>query len=529
MTKSAPFSKSNILQYVHKLKGSLSVFISTILVPLILVFSMVCESARLGNQKAMYASALYLSSYSVLAAYCQELYEDYGLFALLEDKEAVAEDCSKYLSKNLLQDSGTTRFYKSFYRPDSFSSTVEDILYLTDGDGKYFAKSAINYSKDTLISDVSGFVISEFHKNSSVIGSSQKLPVNIDGLDLSSMDEETVADMTENAENSSSNCMDIIKNTITSENLSSVSFNEIMELIPVLMSTSLLSIVAPNATELSKLAIKLAYLPSETRELSEEAEAQHSSFDKLEPTKNTNLISDGLDKTFFIRYLSEEFTCYSDFSEDNSLDAPLLYQLEYILNGADTDLSNLLFTAIALVVTRAQLNFAYIMTDSDKVSVAKSAAEAAFAEFGIPGLVELATLVILVVWSLAEGIVDCRDLMHYKKVPLIKTKASWTLSLENIGKIMTTTSKNKGDTGLSYKDYVLSLLMLQNSTDTYFQTMDVIQVCIEHSYDTYFRMNDCIYGFTATLTTESHHIFNFLLRHYSVNKYTLKNTKSITY
>ncbi len=519
----------NKLILFRKIKGSLSVFISSILIPFILIFSMVCESARLGTQKAMYASALYVSSYSTLASYCLELYTDYGIFALQKDEEKITETCSRYLSKNLLTESDITDLYSSFYKPESFSLSVDNISYITGDDGRLFAKSAINYSKDTLISDAADFVISNFHTNAGILGTSKELPLNPTNIDLSSTDKDTLSKTTEKESKNKDSYMDIIKNTVASADTPSANYNDLTELFTTFFSMSLLSFVTPNPTKLSKLAVKKAVLPSETKKLSKQAAEEYTPYNRFTPTKNSNIIADGLDKTFFVRYLSKEFTCYTDTLEDDfNNDLPLLYQLEYILFGEETDLYNLLYTAIALVITRAQLNFAYILTDSEKVSSAKALATETFVEFAIPGLIELATLIILIVWSVAESVIDCRDLMSSKKVPLIKSKATWTLSLENISSISDVKSKNKGNSGLSYKDYILCLFMFQNNTDTYFKTMDVIQVCIEHKYDTYFRMNECVYGFKTTLTTNNSHIFNYWGK-YFYDTYKLTTTLSLSY
>lgn len=490
---------------------------------------MVCESARLGTQKAMYASALYVSSYSVLASYCLELYEDYGIFALQKSEEDITKACNEYLSKNLLAESDITNLYSSFYRPHSFSLSVDDITSITEGDGRFFAKSAINYSKDTLLSDGVDFVVSNFHKNAGIMGSTKELPLNPADVDLSSAEKDSISETVESKSKDKDSYMDIIKNAATSSKKSSVSYDDLTKLFETFLSMSLLSFVTPNPTQLSKLAVRKAVLPSETKELSKEAETEYTPYNRFTPTKNSNLIADGLDKTFFVRFLAKEFTCYTDtLEEDFDDDLPLHYQLEYILFGEETDLYNLLYTAISLVITRAQLNFAYIITDSEKVSSAKTLATETFAEFAIPGLIELATLIILIIWSVAESVVDCRDLMSQKKVPLIKSKSTWTLSLENIGSVADVKSKNKGNSGLSYKDYVLCLFMFQNNTATYFNTMDVIQVCIEHKYDIYFRMNECVYGFNATLSTENPHIFNYLGRYFS-GTYNVNTKLSISY
>ncbi|MBE5940432.1 MAG: hypothetical protein E7266_08550 [Lachnospiraceae bacterium] len=514
--------------------GALSHFAASVILPLLLIFSMVCESARIANQKAVFSSALYLSSFSALSSYCKEVHSDYGLFLLQMDEKELSDEISLYLNKNLMTCSDLSSAYNSFYRPESLSYQIDNLTYITDCDGQLFARSVINYSKDTLIPHISELILSEMCQNINTINENPKVFTEFEDLKLSDLEENDVSSVWDKLlsgfDNSTKdNFKDILQETNPSFRDVSLSIDKLFDTMITIFSSSLLSLIVNDPTNLSQLTISSEHLPSETVMHSENDPADNTGFDSLKPLSGST-ISETSDKLFYTIYLGDKFPCFTDYPETSTDSLPLLYQLEYILCGESKDVYNLLVTATAMVMIRASCNLLYLFTDSDKLSDAKSAAEkmaAGLASF--PGIVEILTFFILTVWAIAEGVIDCRDLLDNKKVALVKSPHTWTLDIENIGSLLVTKSKNPGDSGLTYKEYLLALLALQNDTTTYFNTMDMIQVTTAQKYGCRFIIKDCLYGFSGTLKTENTHIFNFIGNSFMNKQYSVTNTLTLTY
>lgn len=514
---------------IFKCSGSLSIFLSLIILPVFLLVSITCESARIISQKAMLSSALHVSSYSMMGNYAQELYEDYGLYGIYSSKEELVSECNEYIKKNLLLYSDYGAHFSSFYRPESAALSVENLHFLTENDGRTFAEQIVNFSKDTIIKDSLSFTISKFQSDTAKINSRGYTT----DFQLTE-DDNYIEKILENINNSYDTST--IDNTLPSCENSLPDSYRLSEKIKDFITDSLLSLVLREPSSVSNLSINRSNLPSLTVSLSDKAIEEMNIPYINTYTDPDSLVNDNIDKTFFIRYLDYKFSCYSDFEKMEDIpdsiydNQKLLYELEYIIGGKDNDKANLLQTFTDLITFRAGLNMLYIITDTEKIATAKKIAISSVSHIPIPGITTATTYMILSLWSFAEGIIDCRDLCDGKKVPIYKTYDTWSLSMDNIISLSyNTNSKNTGDTGLSYKDYILIMLMLQNNTSTYMHTMDLIQMNICHRYNNNFALAGCITGFTSRLNTSCTHVFNFI-KLFKLNRYySLSNNFTISY
>ena len=94
-------------------RGSITVFLSLILLILISIVTQVMQEAMFQADRIKLASAMDVSLNAVLGEYCKELVEEYGLFFLdasdengVFDKENVASRLDYYMYKNVQEQSG---------------------------------------------------------------------------------------------------------------------------------------------------------------------------------------------------------------------------------------------------------------------------------------------------------------------------------------------------------------------------------------------------------------------------------------
>lgn len=181
-------------------------------------------------------------------------------------------------------------------------------------------------------------------------------------------------------------------------------------------------------------------------------------------------------------------------AQDRSLDRDTFFkcEAEYILKGKLGDKENYSAFRKDLILLRNAINLAHIYTDP--VKRAELAAVAAM--ITVPPVSAAAELVLAEIWALAEAENDVRLLEHGEKVPMLKDKASWALSAENV------LIKEKKDyismnnrTGLTYQGYLQLFLLVCDRTEKLMRMMDLIQINMKGNYNGEFLMKEMNRGF----------------------------------
>lgn len=162
--------------------------------------------------------------------------------------------------------------------------------------------------------------------------------------------------------------------------------------------------------------------------------------------------------------------------KDSGKDTVLDYEIEYILNGFPSDVSNLTAMKAKLFMIRFIPNLIHVITDPKKNSLCLEIALA------IPGANLVAPLVqflIMAAWATAETYVDLTDLFEGKEVPFYKTPKQWKTGINGL---LEKTSKKidhkkKLDIlNFDYVDYLRILLLMQRKEKTLLRTEDLIQM-----------------------------------------------------
>lgn len=255
------------------------------------------------------------------------------------------------------------------------------------------------------------------------------------------------------------------------------------------------------------------------------------------------VFTDGTHRYLLSSYILDTFNSTAQTASEDHF---FFREAEYILQGELSDRENRRKTASALRILRLSLNFAYLYTDPKKQEALTAAAEII-----APGPAAAAVQAVLAsAWAYAESVNDAELLMKGYRVPLMKDKTSWAISLENLLRQVSLKSltkdpedleedpgkgRNKGpdaltdlltqnsgdDTsagtangssaslpvihpeenkGLDYQQYLRILLFLQDENLMCARILDLIQINMRKNVDGSFLIAACSTGISMDVT-----------------------------
>lgn len=203
----------------------------------------------------------------------------------------------------------------------------------------------------------------------------------------------------------------------------------------------------------------------------------------------------------YLSYLFEKCGYYGN-QKENSL---LQYQIEYLIEGQDTDWKNLEQVAKRLLRWREVANFIYLLSDGAKMAEAEAMALALTAVTLSPELAEPVKYTILFAWAYVESLQDVKDLLRGGKIPLMKTSADWKTGISSIENIRGSLRDTSGSgNGLSYKEYLEIMLFMTGDHDRTFRSMDLMEMDIRKTPgNSRFRIDGCFDTYRARLAVSS--------------------------
>lgn len=217
-----------------------------------------------------------------------------------------------------------------------------------------------------------------------------------------------------------------------------------------------------------------------------------------------------LDRVLFSEYVNRSFNMYNrdGLIVNGKLNHALDYEKEYILSGNRTDAANIKVMINRILGIRILFNMITLMTDGALNSEARKAASLLFGFTGVPAIVEIAKIIIQVIWAFEESLVDACALVKGYLVPVYKEASQIKIRLENIPLISKSLIRKKAETykggkcvaGMSYDTYLdLFLLGMDRKTMAY-RCMDLIQSNINLTYGTSIRMKNMIHGIESKIS-----------------------------
>lgn len=214
-----------------------------------------------------------------------------------------------------------------------------------------------------------------------------------------------------------------------------------------------------------------------------------------------------LDNAMYGLYIKDVFGNYRNEKKDTTLK----YEMEYILCGKKNDRENLAGACEKILAFREGLNATHIFMSAEKRQEAYNLAVLITAASGAIVLTYIVQALIIAAWALAESVVDVRNLMKGKKVPLIKTDDNWNLSIEGLEGFLSGNAEfNDNAEGIDYDTYMLMLIMFMNNGEKIKRTMELIQFNMQDRYNDDFRLEDCLASAKVKIRYKGKEIFTGL-------------------
>ena len=211
------------------------------------------------------------------------------------------------------------------------------------------------------------------------------------------------------------------------------------------------------------------------------------------------------EKVLFQEYLGKYFMLYPMEGNEVSDRKPsaLDCEQEYLISGENTDQENMAAVISRIVFIRMMTDFVCILGDKTKGAEALAAATALVGFTGMPVLISITKTVLLLVWALAEALLDTCALLNGKSVPLMKKHIIMTfpeLFMINRSYLESKVSQlEAGKLAFTYQDYLKLFLLIKNKKDLAFRSMDLMQENLQLRYGEDFQMSNCLYGFEANV------------------------------
>lgn len=602
-----------------KVKGSITIYLSMLLISVMLLVNVIGESARISAVQAQIKSYTYMSAESALAGYGRQVYEDYGIL-LVWEKQTVESVIKKNIQDNInmadLNEPGL-----NFLGTNLVNLEVTGKEYLTKKGGQYFSNQIKSYIKYAGVMETVERLVKECetyencndqNKNKCDMnivvdvnkGELQELVENINSIvtglketkdlsnkydsvsqkieklqsdfnkkegkkvlkeyrelmasiEIKSKDVDSAISKIEVYERKKEQFLK--KNSYTSDAKDYMDTNleilakvrdeikrdkELNVLKIKKLDSGNISKVKKSISNMGKVISKMESLI--TLESTEEDRDNYSIFENLKDfidsgvlsqvlenpenvskntlsgsnlpstlkgKKNNSLSKEIKNKCVNALYAGLKFGNYNN-PEKNTV---LKYELEYIISGKDSDKENLASVVEKIVLAKTGINMAYLITDKEKMEQVSAIAASVAIVTGLPFLESVAKGVLISAWSMAEAVNDMKILLSGGKVALTKSKGGWRTSIGNI----TNGGKKEDSKGLSYKEYCQILIAVQNTGDSLYRIMDLIQINIQKRYNSEFLMSKSLTGFKLKATYETAPLFTAIP--IVVNNLTEKN------
>ena len=263
-------------------------------------------------------------------------------------------------------------------------------------------------------------------------------------------------------------------------------------------STGLLSLTVPEGKEISGAFMDLTEAPSVDAVWTEGG-------------RNISLP----DRLVVNEYCGEFLSCFLPkdgdgvkAGEKDDAEGKAVYEMEYLVEGKDTDEDNLSGAVGRLMAVREGLNLIHILSDSEKREEARNLALMISGAAGITPLVFLTAFFVMSVWALGEALMDVRGLLAGRRVMLLKGREDWTLQLEGLlamGKEGSGTVGG-GERGLGYLSWLKILLLMEDGVRQEYRLMDVIQMNIRRKQNN-FCMRRGVYQVELKTQACGKHVF----------------------
>lgn len=196
------------------------------------------------------------------------------------------------------------------------------------------------------------------------------------------------------------------------------------------------------------------------------------------------------ERAAFTDYVSDHFT-----DGVNSADNKIRCEIEYILIGKENDYENMEAVVNDIIWLRMPINYAYLLTDTQKKSEALTLATGICIATHTEPLIEVVKYLLLGCWAYGESVCEMKTLLTGGKIECVKTHVNWITDLQAP---VTGSLTKEIQNGLSYSDYLMMLLATKKGPQLDLccaRMLDVIQINVSQNYQG-FQIKNCVGGMT---------------------------------
>lgn len=419
-------------------RGSITVYVCLIL-SVLLLFAEVCiHSVYQATVRVRIAAGMETGLYNLFAQYDRELLEKYEVFFL--DGGCKTDDFRMDVVYDTLKNEVADTLGKTYRVEDG---GITGYVLATDENGKAFFEQAVEVSGQhlgtqgvqQLLKLVQEWQVSENQAQSPDLEAEQQYEEGI--FQKKEEEKEAQGKQTDNP----------------------------IEKIKKLREIGVLALVLPDMSKLSAEELAVNTLPSFRN--------KQKGMGIMRAYSGSSRTEDVL----FSEYILSHFPYYGEPKEEG-----ICCCAEYIFAGEKSDAENMKRVIKKLLSMREGLNLLSIYRDGKKSAQLDAYAMELAAAIALPQLQPAVKVVLASCWAFAESIQDVKILLAGGKIPMIKPAAAWQSDCRAMTKVIGMKAQtDKNQNGLSYRDYLLLLLISQNRKEQIGRTLDMVEYKIRQS------------------------------------------------
>lgn len=205
---------------------------------------------------------------------------------------------------------------------------------------------------------------------------------------------------------------------------------------------------------------------------------------------------------FLMEYVKRYFSHWRQQSKER--EHSLKYEVEYLIGGEKSDKENLEQMINRLFLVRTTANTAVLMASAKHRESAHAAALAVVGFTGMEPLIRFTQTTFLVLWGMAEALVDVAGILQGKHVGLVKSSADLQVKFEDLFQIgreyvlgKAEKLPEEGKASFGYEDYATLFLLGENRENICYRMMDLMQANVRLDEIKNFNLAMCVDSFQA--------------------------------
>lgn len=511
-------------------RGQITVFLSLLFLVMMMCFLFVVEGVISYSASSLGEDAVKGAGESIMANYDRELFKNYHLFFLdPRQKDYIAADGRELINQYFSSNSFFKLYCNSLEVTGEKTAVDEDGVYL-----KHEIREWMKYHEEEKIAGLLDDIVKSMRRDD---GERKQCQKEVDDAEIDVKKEQNEGtnketdkknkkeDLKEEANN-----IKKVENVGTSEDAKSEknteteneevmseevlkersNWKEIKETLQLLMKTGVLFYAVEHPDSVSKQSIPGTNLPSaRVKGISNSSDKDKKVSDKMDSLSFSGLkgikallsVDISMDKSsglwtkdsYIIPYIED---CFSFYGSEDKKERVLLYEMEYLINGKNSDVENLKRTANYILLLRFINNYIFTGKNARMKEQVTMMASAITGVMGMPQTTKAVQVLIRMALSYGEALLELHTLFSGGEVPMVKDESTWNLTLKTmVTQLRNKQTVKKGKKNLSYKDYLKLLLLTKgDSKKVCYRMMDIMQentACKEAG----FLMENCLFSY----------------------------------